>query len=199
MPGAATIVDGDELRAPYIVNGTQYNGRASVGMLEITVAQGAGICTGTLVGSRTVLTAAHCFDDVISARFVVGGQSYELVQMTQHPSYDKNTLEEDVAVGRLASAPNVPPSAASQSAPTQGTQVVLVGFGLTATGKNDTGVKRGATATIGQVDAELDAMLGAGKRHTQRNESVTVVQIQREFEAIAKPPPLCVWRNQSWS
>jgi hypothetical protein len=65
-----------------IVNGKPYTGHPSVGMVRD---EGGGFCTGTLVGKRTVVSAAHCVFPELSYSFEVGGQSYPVVRARAHP------------------------------------------------------------------------------------------------------------------
>ncbi len=74
-------------------------------------------CTGTVVGKRAVLTAAHCVEGVRANRvaFVLGASAFQpeaLVRITQlvpHPRYDGARLTNDIAVAVLAEDAPVSP------------------------------------------------------------------------------------------
>src|SRR5512135_434460 len=74
-------------RQTAVVNGKTDTGHAAVGLLKL----GSSLCTGTLIGSRTVLTAAHCVEGT-SAKFEIAGKSYDVAQMTPHPGYSSAVL-----------------------------------------------------------------------------------------------------------
>lgn len=83
------------------------------------VTNNSGFCTGTLVGAKTIITAAHCLDDVANpagyaARFwEKSGQSYTQFDVTfaaamPHPLYDGVSQAYDVGIVRLVADPSRP-------------------------------------------------------------------------------------------
>ena len=141
--------------APAIVNGVEDSGHPTVGR----IAGGAeGHCTATLIGPKTVLTAAHCLTKKgpgfivfpVSVSFSGGLSTYEAASAVVHPNYGKYYYSSDLGVVRLKQAvPGLNPTPLSKVAPKVGQQVLLVGFGITATGAWGTsGVKRMAGNTI---------------------------------------------------
>jgi len=146
------------LRRHAIVNGQVYSGHPSVGELQIGY---SGLCTATLIGQKTVLTAAHCIEGSASSHvFVAGGASYPAVAAYKHPNYAMDSSA-DIAVVILAQAPPISPSVISTAAPWVGLQVTLVGFGVTSEYGSDSGTKRIAKNTIKSVTQNVLTWSGA--------------------------------------
>lgn len=162
---SATPDDGGGLvsstRRNPIVNGAPTSDYPATGMLLM---QGQPSCTGTVVGPRTVLTAAHCVDGVspTSLEFGFGpsaGQiqaSVQVIGTAQHPKWDSQQLLNDIAV--LTLAEDAPVQRASMNsfmdAGWVGKQVTLVGYGVTdGPSQSGAGTKRMVDVTIDQVDA----------------------------------------------
>jgi len=152
-----------------IVNGAQDPGHPQVGLLYI---QGTPSCTATLVGSRTVLTAAHCVTDdnqppfqlVGPISFKLGNQMYMASSTVMHPGYSYNgSWVADVAVVRLGQVvQGVTPARIAGAPPAKGETVTLVGFGYTSDSASSSfGVKRRATNTIGAMTQNLITFYGA--------------------------------------
>ena len=139
-----------------IVNGVLDHGSPSVGMFLTD----RGTCTGTLIGCRTFLTAAHCvceegltgaqcqaradlLDPSTKAVFFQHVGPVGVSQVTVHPSYAFGTRS-DLAVLRLASpVPGIRPSRINQSRRTPfGTPGLIVGFGRTGGASQEVGLKR---------------------------------------------------------
>lgn len=158
---APVVVDDGSIagRQSAIVNGQVYNGHPSVGKLQIGA---GGLCTATLVGQKTVLTAAHCIKPGSTHKFYVGGQAYTAAQTIRHPQYNGYTLSNDIALVLLASAPPITPSAIAISSPNVGLEVTLIGYGVTSEHGTDSGIKRMAKNTIAQLTSTKMVFLGSG-------------------------------------
>lgn len=98
-----------------ILNGTECPaGASSVVLLNMRSADGfsAGACSGTIIGERAILTAAHCLDgDVSVVRLFVGSGLETIAEsFTAHPAYrGGTTLDIGVVImGQPIGRPPVP-------------------------------------------------------------------------------------------
>lgn len=106
-------------------------------------------CTGSIVGPRAVLTAAHCVATEPLASIRAGGVDVEAAYL--HPDYGD---ADDIALVVLAEAVAIAPVALRRAPMTTadvGADVRLVGYGVDETGA--TGTKREGTARITAIDA----------------------------------------------
>jgi hypothetical protein len=136
-----------------IVDGTPTTTHPTVGKIRF---DGRDICTGTLVGPHTVLTAAHCIlGDASRYAFVLGAHAYPAADAGQHPRWDESADNGeglyDVGLLLLAASPGIAPSRLATTAPHVGEAITLVGFGVTGQSQNDYGTKRIATNVIDQL------------------------------------------------
>lgn len=160
--------------APRIVNGIEIHGYPTVGALlyghggPITLDNAGLRCSGTLIGCRTFLTAAHCVEDLNPARYLVylqHGGFAAVTAIARHPDYFFPVA--DVAVLELGDwVTGIAPSLLSSTDPVPYIPAfgVIVGFGQTQGGANDYGIKRGGVIetmscpfdiSSGATDAEL--------------------------------------------
>jgi secreted trypsin-like serine protease len=160
-PGDESNDPGDDKRDSPIVNGQETSEYPATGML---LQQGQVFCTGTVVGPRTVLTAAHCVEGQDASQFSFGfGPSQDQVEneikvvaATVHPKADTKQLINDVAVVTLGEDAPVAPIAMNQAmdAGWVGRTVILVGYGVSdGPSQSGAGTKRMVGVTIDQVDA----------------------------------------------
>ena len=160
--GAATLVavlcsgiaSSEEKIVSGIVNGLPTQAHPSTGALLYDFSGSStaatAICSGTLIGCETFLTAAHCVvDDPVAGRYFVFLQHagvFAVTSISPHPSYTDPTFPiADVAVLKLGTqATGIDPSEINLTDPTPfipepGT---IVGFGLTLGTADDVGLKR---------------------------------------------------------
>ena len=161
---AATGAENDDTteqkRRNGIINGEETSEFPATGML---LTQGQSICTGTVVGPRSVLTAAHCVEgmDPSQLEFGFGASqdqvegSVQVVSATQHPQWDSQQLANDVAMLSLSEDAPTAPIALNQVMDQSwiGRTLILVGYGV-SDGPSQTGggIKRMVEVNISQVD-----------------------------------------------
>jgi len=149
-----------------IWNGTPTEEWPAVGALT---EGGEAFCTGTLVDPTTVLTAAHCVDDIEDAggadlRFYTGPGAQgalpggvEVVDVLAHPDWDG--WNADIGVVFLGEACDEAPAAVNTEEMLpfqwQGLDATLVGYGITADGQDDAGQKLMTEAEIYAFDEDV--------------------------------------------
>ncbi len=147
-----------------IVNGKTYNGHPSVGRLIRKVGSHGASCTATLIGKRHVLTAGHCVSPGGTHVFYIGGGSYQTNQVARHYKYSSTSTggaQYDIALLKLNSEPPVTPSIIAKQAPKVGQKLTIIGYGITATGRKDSGTKRIGYNTVHQVTSTIFTFSGA--------------------------------------
>lgn len=150
----------DEVRSD-IVGGQATSALPAVGALTRF---GSSFCTGTLIGPRKVVTAAHCLEGVSasSIRFAIGPNagnpeaSLRVASITPHPQYNRFSLANDIGFVTLADDAPVAPmkTLPSMNGSFVGQSLVFVGYGVN-NGFSQTGggVKRFVSMAISSVSA----------------------------------------------
>jgi hypothetical protein len=120
--------------------------------VEINISNGSGgfLCSGTVVTSRGVITAAHCLDGMTSAQVVTSGGTFSATSFAAHPNWTGSNFPlEKNDVGVIVVGEDLP----TAIAPVHGTGeyvsdevTVIGGYGKDDNG--NTGTLRAATALL---------------------------------------------------
>ncbi|MCA2977967.1 MAG: trypsin-like serine protease [Myxococcaceae bacterium] len=153
-----------------IVGGTPAPNETTVFQLIMTEQSGQmGICTATLIGTRTLLTAAHCVDTARSVfahnapadnQLQFGVNAYRAARWNVHPGWNPNgqDLRNDIAIILLERAPtNVTPKPWNSQTLTgafRGRPIRAIGYGNTSPGMGN-GTRRQVDLTVVDLYPQL--------------------------------------------
>lgn len=146
-----------------IINGTEHGATELPQFVKLItqVSDGSyGFCTGTMIGAKTVLTAAHCIEGAIALVAQVGDNSdTDPTYQVEEIIYDQNygmlpdgRLVNDIAFVHLTTSPNLPilPILASSNVETD-EHLMIVGFGISHM-EDEFGTRRAGTMKVKSVD-----------------------------------------------
>lgn len=166
---AAVLFAGRADAGPRIVNGVLTQDYATTGALlysgsaasPINANNASSWCSGTLIGCRTFLTAAHCvYDDTAASHYWVylqHGGLRTVASVAYAPGYDPDFSGDDVAIVKLgADVTGIDPTTINSThdldALGTGLAGVIVGFGKTGGAATDYGIKRAGEVVTADCD-----------------------------------------------
>jgi secreted trypsin-like serine protease len=158
-PPAESLDDAAGVDEQSIIGGTTDPGDPSVLAIFVHApgASSGSLCTGTVIGPHTVLTAAHC----VSPALVGTGQVFELLSGTTlslpgivassttfDPAFDVNNLFAGHDIGIIHTAAALPFASLAIAPVALAAPVRLVGYGSNTHANTGSGTKRQVTTTI---------------------------------------------------
>lgn len=156
-------------RRSAIIGGVEESGRPEVGVIH---AGNQSACTGTLIGTRAVLTAAHCvaaktppYELMHPVNFYIGGlygTRYTAATAIVHPSYAGGNNADIAVVLLTEDVTDFTPIQISSAPPIVGEEVVLVGYGKTGEDSGNFGTMHRAVNIISSVEAQIFRIEGVG-------------------------------------
>jgi secreted trypsin-like serine protease len=171
-PAAGTDDNAPAADQQAIIGGTTDTGDPSV-VAVFAHAPGSTtgtLCSGSVISSNIVLTAAHCVDpsevgsgqvfEILSGSNINTATHLAVVNTAFDPAFDLNNLSggHDVGLVELLTPTTLTPLPYDHSAPGTG-PVRLVGYGSNTHTNSGAGTKRQATATIASISS-TDILIG---------------------------------------
>ena len=120
---------------PYLINGVEVNPKDWPAVVLLHFPEGGGregLCTGTVVGPRTIITAAHCAATGAKGNFTLAGKKYTMA-MTRSSKYratDTTLMTYDLCVGVTSEDIAVTPMSIG-GVPAVGGAITILGYGCT--------------------------------------------------------------------
>jgi len=187
--GAMDTVDNEDVSSDdqEIIGGTTDNGDPSVVAIFVHApgATSGSLCTGTVISSRAVLTAAHCVDpevvgsgqvfEVLTGTTLSGSSSLAVSATAFDPAFDVNNLEagHDVGVVTLAQPTSLAPIPFNHNAYSSALAaqpIRIAGYGTSNHTGGGAGTKRTATTSVDSFDSLL-IQIGGTSRQTCHGDS----------------------------
>lgn len=150
-----------------IIDGTQcsVNGSPIVSISVLLESGDVGLCSGTVIAPRHILTAAHCFDvdtvgEVLSSSVQIEGFNRSIRRITIHPRV--NIPQNDVAIIELQEPTSVNPVPLILSSPVNpGDVISIFGYGFDEN-SNFATLKSGQMRVTGVTSQNIFARFSEG-------------------------------------
>lgn len=168
-----------------IINGRRTSAYPEV-VAVVQIASGdfiAGLCTGTVIGNNSVLTAKHCIFNgtrqvaTSSLRIFIGSslpsrvstspssfRTVTAIATTPGPYTDDDlTNGTDIAVLTTGTALGTPIREVARSTARRGAPITIVGFGRNRVGSTDSGTKFEGTTNVGETYVQVFQTMGTSR------------------------------------
>jgi len=144
------VVSGQTAGSIAIVSGsTCPEATASVAYLKLKLTDGGqASCSGTVISTTAVLTAAHCLEGVASLTINFGSKEIPASSFSYHPDYkgiDSDSIDVGVVIASSELGQPIVPLLSSRDA-IKGETVVIAGYGQSEFGAGAGTLRAGATS-----------------------------------------------------